>query len=167
MTRSFYLEKMQEKDFDAFLILTGNEQVMALITGRPLTREEALAKFTSLLENNGLHKSLGSFLVRDASEFIVLGFAKLEITPENQASAEIGFMLMPDFWGKGYGREIAARLMRVAESVPELSRVWANIDPGNMASRRILEGLGFVSEYMGEIDGLPSEILGKNLKFNE
>jgi RimJ/RimL family protein N-acetyltransferase len=167
MKSRFNLEKMQEKDFDAFLILTGNKQVMALITGRPLTREEALAKFTSLLKNNGLHKSLGSFLVRDASESKLMGFAKLEITRQNRTSAELGFMFLPEFWGKGYGREIAARLMQVAESVPELTRVWANIDPGNMASRKILLGLGFIIERTGMIDGLPSEILGKNLKFNE
>lgn len=166
MNTRLSLEKMQAKDFDAFYTLAGNEQVMALITGRPLSREEALEKFGSLLENNVLHKSLGSFIVMDTSASRFMGFAKLEITAEDPTSAELGFMLLPDYWGRGYGSEIAAQLMRVAESVPGLTRVWANIDPGNEASRRILLGLGFASEHTGEIDGLPSEILGLKLKFN-
>jgi len=164
MKAQVYLEKMLPQDFEAFYALAGNEQVMELITGRALTKEEALVKFSSLLKNNKLHESLGSFMVLDMTESKLLGFAKLEITEENPEDAELGFMLLPEFWGKGYGREIAEQLMGVAELHPNLSRVYANIDPDNTASRKILLRFGFVSEMIGEIDGLPSEILGRKLK---
>jgi RimJ/RimL family protein N-acetyltransferase len=164
MKARIHLEKMQAHDFEAFLTMTGNEKVMEKITGRTLTKEEALDKFSSLLENNRIHESFGSYLVLDVTASKMLGFAKLEITKEKPDEAELGFMLLPEFWGMGFGGEIAGLLMRVAESDPDLIRVYANIDPNNSASRKILLGLGFVSELLGEIDGLPSEILGKRLK---
>ena len=164
MKPGIYLDKMLPQDFEAFFTLTGKKQVMELITGRALTREESLAKFNSLLKNNRLHESLGSFIVMDGTDSTMLGFAKLEITEEDRNNAELGFMLLPEFWGRGYGREIAEQLMGIAESHPGLNRVYANIDPDNMASRKILLRMGFVSEELGVIDGLPSEIFGRKLK---
>lgn len=160
MKHRIYLEEMQPHDFEAFYAMVSNEKIMARITERALTREEALRKFNELLRNSDLHESFGSYMVLDRSSSRLLGSAKLEITPENQQEAELGFMLLPEFWGKGYGTEIAEILMEIAIKDPQLRRVYANIDPDNKASRKILINMGFTSEMVGEIDGLPSEILG-------
>lgn len=158
------LEKISEQDFEAYYSLAGNTRVMETITGKPLTREETRKKFNSLLENGKLHESYGCFKVSDSIKKELLGFGKLEITKERPVEAELGYLLEPEFWGRGYGSEIAAQLMKKAEAAPELTRVFAITDPGNMASRRILLGLGFESEQKGEMDGLPSEVFGKKLK---
>ena len=160
MKRRIYLEKMLPEDFESFYTMVSNEKVMVTVTGRALSEVEALKKFKSLLSNNILHKSFGSFKVMDTSNSGLMGFAKLEITREKLNEAELGFLLLPEYWGKGYGSEIAGILMKVAISDPHLKRVWANVDPDNKASRKILINNGFVSEKLGIIDGLPSEILG-------
>ena len=154
------LIKIVPEDFEPFRALTENEQVMAKITERPLTEEEARRKFDDMLQNSGLDPQLGSFRVIEKESSKLVGFAKLEITPEHREEAELGFMLEPEFWGRGLGGEIARILLDVARSHPRLKRVWANIDPENAASRKILLNNGFVSEKKGVIDGLPSEILG-------
>jgi ribosomal-protein-alanine N-acetyltransferase len=163
MKSRIYLEKLLPHDFESFYALTGNEKVMAMITERALSREEALKKFNYFLENNELHKSFGSFKVLEVLSSKLLGFAKLEITKEKPEEAELGYMLLPEFWGNGFGSEIAETLLEVAISDPNLKRVYANTDPNNVASRKILINNGFASEEVGEIDGLPSEIFGKNL----
>jgi len=164
MKPRIYLEKMLAQDFDFFFVLTGNEKIMATITGRALSKEEAQKKFNSLLRNNELHKSFGSFKVIDAASSQVIGFSKLEITREKTQEAELGYMLLPEFWGRGLGNEIAETLLDVAISDPNLIRVYANTDPNNVASRKILMKNGFTSEEVGVIDGLPSEIFGRKLK---
>jgi len=58
-----YLEKIEPDDFESFRALTGNEQVMARITERPLTDTEARKKFDDMLKNSGLDPLLGSFRV--------------------------------------------------------------------------------------------------------
>ena len=163
MKSRIYLEKLLPQDFESFYALTGNEDVMAMITERPLSKEEALKKFNYFLENNKLHKSFGSFKVFKVEDSGVLGFAKLEITEENRYEAELGYMLLPEFWGRGYGNEIAEHLLEVAISDPLLKRVYANTDPDNSASRKILLKNGFTSEKVGRINGLPSEIFGREM----
>jgi len=158
-----YLEKLLPQDFESFYAMTGNEKVMAMVTGRPLSEEEARKKFDYFLENNALHKSFGSFKVLEVLSSKMLGFAKLEIRKEKPEEAEIGYMLLPEFWGLGLGSEIAFHLMEMAKSDPRLKRVWANTDPNNVASRKILINNGFTSEEIGVIDGLPSEILARQV----
>jgi RimJ/RimL family protein N-acetyltransferase len=164
MKHRISLEKMSGQDFDEYFTLVGNEQVMAMITERALTREEALEKFTAFLKNNELHPAFGTFMVLEAKSKRVLGSAKLEIKEGKRHEAELGYILHPDFWGKGFGNEIAEVLMEEALSDPVLSRVYAITDPQNIASRKILLKNGFVSEELGEMDGLPSEVFGRNVE---
>ncbi len=161
MKPRIYLKKLLPDDFVFFYALTGNEKVMAMITERALSKEEALKKFNYFLENNELHKSFGSFKVLEVLSSKLLGFAKLEITKEKPEEAELGYMLLPEFWGNGFGSEIAETLLEVATSDSNLTRVFAITDPNNVASRKILINNGFASEEVGEIDGLPSEIFGR------
>jgi hypothetical protein len=54
----------------------------------------------------------------------------------------------------------------VAKSDPILNRVYAITDPDNIASRKILLNNGFVSEEVGEIDGLASEVFGRTVNLD-
>ena len=153
------LKKIVSEDFESFSAMVGNEKVMDMITERALTREEARKKFDDMLENSELNPLYGSFRVVEKKSAELIGFAKLEITREKMDEAELGFMLLPVFWGLGLGSEIARILLDVAKSDPRLKRVYANIHPNNEASRKILVNNGFKSEKVGEIDGLPGEIL--------
>ncbi len=74
----------------------------------------------------------------------------------------IGYMLLPEHWGSGYGTEIAKILIDLAKQA-DLRKLTATIDPANAASRKILINQQFVSEKIGEIDGLPGEILSRTL----
>ena len=166
MKPRIYLEKLLAQDFENFYTLTGNEKVMAMITERALSKEEALKKFNYFLQNNELHKSFGSFKVLEVGSSKLLGFAKLEIKNENRNEAELGYMLLPEFWGRGLGDEIAKHLLEVAKSDPDLKRVYAITDPDNIASRKILLNNGFTSEEVGEIDGLASEVFGRTVNLD-
>ena len=56
---------------------------------------------------------------------------------------EIGFILHPDAWGKGYAREALQAVIQRAFEVHGLSLIKADVDPRNAASLRLLTGLGF------------------------
>jgi [ribosomal protein S5]-alanine N-acetyltransferase len=60
-----------------------------------------------------------------------LGFAR--------CSAEIGYWLAEPFWGKGVGSALVATLTEKAFDMPEITRVFAPIHVGNIASQRICE----------------------------
>ena len=65
MREKVYLEKFTAEDFDKYYRLVGSEEVMAMITERAIPLDEARGNYNSLLDNNELHKSFGSFKVTE------------------------------------------------------------------------------------------------------
>jgi [ribosomal protein S5]-alanine N-acetyltransferase len=59
---------------------------------------------------------------------------------------EIGYMLIRRFWGRGFAREGVGRLIDLLFEEEGDRRVWADTDPDNAASNRLLEALGFTLE---------------------
>jgi [ribosomal protein S5]-alanine N-acetyltransferase len=155
------IKKFHENDFDDYFSLVSNESVMAMITERAIPRDEARINFQRIVERNNRHKSFGSYRVLNTTnEFIGLG--SLILNEEKTDEAELGYMLLPKYWGKGYGGKIADYFIQLSVNTP-LTKLTAIIDPKNIPSRKILTTRGFISEKLCEIDGLPGEILSKKL----
>ncbi|WP_067841818.1 GNAT family N-acetyltransferase [Amphibacillus sediminis] len=152
-------EKYQEQDFDLYYQLVGNEAVMAMITERAIPIEEAMDNFQSILTDNDRYQKFGSYKVFTKDTHTYIGFAKLEVKNHDATEAELGYMLLPEYWGKGFGTSIAELLINKAKTLPRLKTVTAIIDPNNVPSKKILTKLGFVTAKVCEIDGLPGEIL--------
>jgi len=153
------LRKMTASDYERYATLVQDERVMRYITEQALTEAETKQRFERILEQQQ-HDRLGSYLTFSKEEWIGIGHVTRSQTQSFEA--ELGYMLLPDHWGKGYGTAIAERLLQLATE-EELQVVTATIDPAHEASRRILIGLGFESTYIGPIDGLPGETLQKTL----
>jgi len=156
------LLKFQEVDFTDYFSLVSNEKVMAQITEYAIPFEEAQSNFQKLLKSNEKNEHSGSYKIYDSSINEFIGLGHLTLDEENDKVAEIGYMIKPEHWGKGYGSEIAKVLIEKAIK-SELKKLKAIIDPDNIASRKILIKQGFVSERICEIGGLPGEILSKKL----
>ena len=59
---------------------------------------------------------------------------------------EIGFLLARRWWGRGYAREAVGRLIDLLFLDEGARRIWADADPDNVASNRLLASLGFRRE---------------------
>ncbi|WEG13532.1 GNAT family N-acetyltransferase [Pullulanibacillus sp. KACC 23026] len=155
------MQKFTSSDFYEYFLLVSNESVMRMITERAIPFDEAKENYKKLLNRNNRYEGFGSYKVlNEAHDFIGLG--SLILNENTCEEAELGYMLMPNYWGRGYGSTIAKSLIRRAESAG-LKRLTAIIDPQNGPSRIILIKNGFHSEKVCEIDGLPGEILSKEL----
>jgi ribosomal-protein-alanine N-acetyltransferase len=60
--------------------------------------------------------------------------------------AEIGYMLLPDYFNKGYMSEALLQMIDYAFNAMNLHSIEANINPNNLASEAILIKAGFVKE---------------------
>lgn len=154
--RRLQFTKFTNDDVEPYRQLVSNPQVMTYITGRPLTEKETVQRFAAMLERNQQHPLLGTYkaLWESTNEFIGSG----NITGKMDGSAELGYMLLPAYWGQGYGGTIAAHMLALAQEV-SIPKVNAIIDPNNGASKRILTALGFQTVFVGLMDGLPGERL--------
>lgn len=84
----------------------------------------------------------GMYLVESkagAQPMGLCGLVKREALPD----LDLGFALLPEFWGQGYAREAAAAVMDLARTSLGLSRLLAITSLGNHASGSLLEKLGF------------------------
>lgn len=71
------------------------------------------------------------------------GFTKID-APNNVG--EIGYVLNPDFHGKGYGTEVASEAVRFGFDILGLHRIEAKFMEGNRSSRHVMEKLGMTFE---------------------
>lgn len=55
----------------------------------------------------------------------------------------IGFILHPDWWGRGFAREALAAVIPRAFEIHQLDFIDADVDPRNERSLRLLKSLGF------------------------
>ncbi len=161
--RIYFQKFISEDDFQYLLDLVSNEKVMIMNFGRAFLLEEAKSYYKRLLENNKKHKDFGHFKVFEATTNTFIGMGELSIN-DDFTEAEIGYLLLPEYWGKGYGSEIAGELLNKAEETKNIQRVTATTDPNNIASKKILLNSGFVSCKIYEIDdGSSAEMFSKEI----
>ena len=60
--------------------------------------------------------------------------------------AEIGYLLLRRFWNQGYAREAVSRLVTLLLEDEGYRRIYADTDPDNSGSNRLLRRLGFTLE---------------------
>ncbi|PMC34844.1 GNAT family N-acetyltransferase [Bacillus sp. UMB0899] len=155
-------EKFKAKDFNDYFLLVSNEQVMAQITERAIPLEEARINYQKLLARNQKDELFGSYKVYDRLTEEYIGLGHLTINESLTEEAELGYMILPNYWGKGYGHLIAKHLIAIAKQT-KVHTLTAIIDPENIPSRKILLKNGFNSVKLCEIEGLPGEILSRNI----
>jgi RimJ/RimL family protein N-acetyltransferase len=70
----------------------------------------------------------------------------IEIHSYKTYKGEIGFVLHPDYWNKGYVTEAAKAVIIYGMEILELQRLEYCHFPDNLASKRVCEKLGFTFE---------------------
>ncbi|TYR32180.1 GNAT family N-acetyltransferase [Sphingobacterium phlebotomi] len=155
----FRLEKLTPMDFPVYFSLVGDEEVMAMITERAIPLEEAKSDYEKRMLENQFHNDFGHFKIIQEKSGDFIGVGKLEIETLDSTEAELGYMLLPKYWGKGIASEVAGRLIDVARKHNFITKLFAIIDPKNIPSRKILTNNGFVSKEFADFDGLPGEVL--------
>lgn len=95
------------------------------------------------------------WIITRAGDDRAIGGISCQITGD---SAEIGFLLARQHWGRGWATEAAKAVVGWARTCPALTWLHATCDADNLASARVLEKAGFTLECR-----LPRAIVRPNL----
>ncbi len=76
----------------------------------------------------------------------LIGRCGLKITDVPSRQAMLWYSLNPREWGKGVGPEAARAIITYGFAELNLHRIWADLDPRNSASVRVVEKLGMKRE---------------------
>jgi [ribosomal protein S5]-alanine N-acetyltransferase len=74
------------------------------------------------------------------------GFVMLEIDPEQTSTAEVGCILLPDYWKAGYASEILRALLTFGFHDLTLHRIFGKCDELNGPSAHVMEKCGLKYE---------------------
>lgn len=145
-TERLILRRVDNTDVNEIFALRSNPDTMKYIP-RPLvkTTEDALehiAMMEGKIENNeGINWAI---TVKGNPKLIgVIGHYRIK--PEDYR-AEIGYMLLPEFNGKGIISEAVKEVVVYGFKIMKLHSIEAIIAPENYASARVLEKNGFIKE---------------------
>jgi len=86
------------------------------------------------------------FAIERRDDAAVIGTCTLYGLNTQCRSAEIGYVLLPSEWGRGFANEACVALLDWGFGRLDLNRVEADIDPRNAPSARALDRLGFTRE---------------------
>ncbi|HSM07919.1 MAG TPA: GNAT family N-acetyltransferase [Gemmatimonadota bacterium] len=129
----FILRLLNDADFLRFI---GDRGVRTLEDAESYIRDGAVASYAA----NGF----GLYLVESKDGGEEVGVCGL-LSRDFLEDVDLGFAFLPEHRRRGYAREAAEATIVFACEELGLERLTAIVSPGNTASIRLLEGLGFRS----------------------
>jgi ribosomal-protein-alanine N-acetyltransferase len=139
------LRDFQDDDLDGCMTIVGDPGVTWYLSFDARTREQQDALLRAdIARAKGDQRSDYYLAAVERSTNTLIGFVRLGF--DRPRTAELGYALRRDRWGKGYATEIAALMLHYGYSVLNLHRVQAACGPDNVASQRVLAKLGFAYE---------------------
>jgi len=108
-----------------------------------LTLAEVTKRMKANIKNQG--KTAISFYALLKDNKYLIGSAGLNIS-ENNNSAELGYGVDVNYWGKGYCTEIVNAVIDFTFTKTDLHKIWATPAVKNKASCKVLDNCGFRKE---------------------
>ena len=160
-TARLLLRPVDEDDLDALLAIRNAPAVVATTsTGEALPRERMAGQLSRRLASWREH-GLGSWLVLLDGEPV----AFVEVAPIGEGSGvdpdsiEIGVVVHPDHWGKGFALEAGLAAARDLFERVSLDLAYAGVDPDNEKSLRALAKAPGVRRLNDELYELTADAL--------
>jgi ribosomal-protein-alanine N-acetyltransferase len=142
----FIVELLNEPSWHRFI---GDKGVRTEDDARKYLRDGPLAMY----ERTGV----GLMLVTLKSSGVAMGMCGL-IRRESLDDVDIGFAMLPAFWGNGYAHEAAAAVLDYGRRVLGLKRIVAITSPDNVRSIGLLERIGLRFERSLRLAGSDEDI---------
>lgn len=138
--------KLTDADAPEILALRGNPETMRFIP-RPLLTDIDGALAHIKMINDKIEENLDinwAVTEKDNNKCIgIMGFYRTQ--PEHFRS-ELGYMILPEYWGKGYVTEAVKTLLDFAFNTLNFHSIEAVIDSRHTVSERVLQKNGFTKE---------------------
>ncbi len=155
VTPRLIMRPITRQEWPLFQQLHNDPNVISLCFDKPddnQLRDKFAQKLVPWVVNQNLWLCL-TIQERETGEWVgITGFL------DGQGVAEVGYLLLTEQHGKGYGTESLRAVIEWAQREYDIQQYRAIVTQGNVGSERVLEKCGFTLE---RIDPLAYEIGGK------
>jgi len=144
-TDRLLLTRIGDADFDDLRRMHRDPEVMATLGG--VRSDDLTRDVLRQLMAHWAEQGFGYWMARDSSSGAFVGRGGLrEVVIGGGPEIEIGYALMPEYWGRGLASELARACIRIGFEVLGRRDLVAFTLPTNARSRRVMERVGFAYE---------------------
>ena len=145
-TERLLLRRVDKNDIKEVFALRSNPETMKYIP-RPLvkTDQDALDHIAMIENKIETNEGINWAITLNDNPKLIGIIGHYRIKPEHYR-AEIGYMILPEFNGKGIVTEAVREVVKYGFDIIKLHSIEAIIDPENLASAKVLEKNGFIKE---------------------
>jgi Acetyltransferases, including N-acetylases of ribosomal proteins len=112
------------------------------LSGKKFTEEAPFYRFFGKID----HSVFGTFVLKNIDW--------------NEREAEIGFCLLDEWQGRGFGSALVLKCVNKVFAEADINRLWATVSEPNKACRKLMQRIGFVDNgfYMESfiVNGKPT-----------
>jgi RimJ/RimL family protein N-acetyltransferase len=138
-------EQLTVDHFDDLLVMHSDPVQMAMLGG---VKDEAETR--AYLQRNLDHwarYNFGLWMLRSRETGSMIGRGMLRtLSLDDVMETEVGYSFNPAEWGRGLGTEIAEACVQLGRDELQCVTLVAITQPGNVASRKVLEKVGMTFE---------------------
>ncbi|WP_367209569.1 GNAT family N-acetyltransferase [Sphingobacterium sp. R2] len=145
-TERLTLRRADATDIPQLYRLRSDEQIMKYIPRPVATSPDEIAEFLRLTDEKITSNEMINWKISIKGDSTLIGTIGFYYIKPEHYRAEIGYMLLPEFQGKGYVTEAIAAVVNYGFEAMGLHSIEALVDPENIASCAVLEKCGFVRE---------------------
>ncbi|MGJ3510034.1 GNAT family N-acetyltransferase [Enemella sp. A6] len=145
-TERLSLRPHHEADVDSLYRIYSRPEVARYLLEEPWSEAEAAQKVRERLPRIDLDADAGALALVIEHDRTVIGDVALWFTDKEHRIAEIGWVLDPEYGGRGYAAEAVRALLDLAFDHYHLHRVVAQMDGRNAASARLAAKIGMHQE---------------------
>ena len=145
-TERFTLRKLSMDDTDDMYEYARRADVTEYLTWSPHAEKSYTFEYLSYLQKRYKTGDFFDWAVvcRDTGKMIgTCGFTRFDFQND---SAEVGYVINPEFHGRGIATEVCGRVIRFGFENLALNRIECRFIPQNLASRRVMEKNGMTFE---------------------
>ncbi len=146
-TARLLLRDFEPDDWPALHDVESHADVARYQSFEPRTPEESRAYVIAACEEAAQDtRQTYDLAVVLIAEGLLIGRCGLGLTNRDLGEGMLWYTIHPSYWGQGYATEAAHGLLAFGFGELRLHRIWADCDPANLASVRVLEKLGMRRE---------------------
>ena len=147
-TRRLILRRMKKTDYRDMYDYASREDVTRYLTWYPHPNLMYTLRYLSYIATRYRAGEFYDWAVIWKENRKMIGTCGFTAFHYEHNSAEIGYVLHPDYWGKGVAAEAVRAILEVGFLTLNLHRMEARFMEGNDRSRRVMEKVGMTFEGM-------------------
>ncbi|WP_262891280.1 GNAT family N-acetyltransferase [Adhaeribacter swui] len=153
------MRELLPTDEAGMFALDADPEVQTYLGNKPITSWAEAQQTIALIRQQYQDNGIGRWAMLEKATGNFMGWAGLKLitTPINQHVNyyDLGYRLLPAYWHQGFATEAARASLHYGFTTLQLTKIYAMADTRNLASKNILEKVGFTCSETFIYEGTP------------